>query len=220
MCDKLTIPIYPISTTNETLKPEPFELYFDNSLNWIKTTKIPKSTEFDFSRLVVDFHPDYCVYNKNNFTDTGRLIIQKMKAGPLDVNFDQKNVKETYFHFTDTVIPVLISFEYDTKKSPENMNLSITINEKEQIKIQNYFATNSNDQEVMVNYVQMISYFKQSDSPFFQQVLKTISDQSKLSNQIKIELNNKISESESNNPNENYKDKMDRMKDIMDVILK
>jgi hypothetical protein len=220
MCDKFSTPVYPISTTNEALIPEPFQLYFDFSSNWIKTTKTPKSTEFDFSRIVIDFHPDHCFSNQNKFQDTGRLVFQKLKTGPLDVNFDQDNIKETFFHFENVVIPILIDFDYQPKKLPEDMNLSIQINEKEPIKIQNYFATNSKDNEVLVNYVRMNSFFKQPDSPFFQKVIETILTQSKLSKQIKIELANRISESANNNPNENYKDKMDRMKDMMEVILK
>lgn len=223
MCERFANPIYPISTTNEMINSIPFDFndLVDNENSYFQL-KTNSPTRFYFSRLILDLSPDYCFSEKDNlFTDKGNLIIQQFKAGPFDSTVKEQNTKDTYLHFRDIVIPIDIEFEYDPKVSPENMNLSIqTTNSTIQFK--NYFATNGDNQDkVLVEMVHLNEFFKVKNSPFFQKVIDSILDQSQLSKQIKLELGRAISDYyESQNPRKNFIDKMERMKDMMDVIVK
>jgi hypothetical protein len=222
MCERLSNPIYPISTTNENLNAIPFDfndLILNENSYFLKTNQ---PTTFYFSRLILDFSPEYCLSPENKFTDTGNLIIQQFKAGPFETKMVDKN-NETYLHFRDIVIPVDIEFDYDSKKSPENMNLKIDLKNDPNTTIQfkNYFATNGdNTEQIMIEMVHLNEFFKVKNSPFFQKVIESIVEKSELSKQTKFELAGRISDhNESQNPRKNYIDKMERMKDVMDVIL-
>ncbi len=220
MCDRLVTPIYPISTLNEIIPSLPLVISHNNI-----EIQSNARTKYDFSRIVFDSQPDHCLTKDNKFTEKAKIIVQHLIAGPFHTNNLDLPSKQTdtYFHFKDLGIPITLELDYDPKKQPEDMNLIMKL-DNNPIEMKNNFATQgpSSTDKILVDLNDLNDFFRSSKSPFFQNVISSLMNDSQLEKQIKIDIASRISDTIANNgnPNHNYMDKMNRMKEMLDVIVK